>query len=121
MDENSHLRDIVRELKQQGREEFLEEIISKKLKDHVPEEQIIKECTLPNRTSAEMLAELVRKVKAKNHAAILKAMRSSKMSVEVEGVRITPEQEDLVQKRLSEQITEEEFHYEVMRLLKIES
>ncbi|PLT29447.1 antitoxin VbhA family protein [Peribacillus deserti] len=81
-------------------------------------EKQIKEYTLPDMRSGEMLSEIVRGVKARNHAAILKAaMSSAKASVEIEGFRISSEMDELVRKRLSEQISEEEFEKAIMELL----
>lgn len=49
---------------------------------------------------------------------IERAMRQAKASIEISGLRITPEQEELVKLIVSKQITEEEFKKMALDLIK---
>lgn len=49
---------------------------------------------------------------------IRKAITESKTSLAVDGIYIRPEQEELVYKRLTNQITEEEFQKQALEMLR---
>lgn len=46
-----------------------------------------------------------------------KALRSTKASLAIDGLYITPEEEDLIRKNLNGEITDEEFREQVLELL----
>jgi hypothetical protein len=49
---------------------------------------------------------------------IKKAMDQAKTSIEVDGIKVTSEQDALVRARLLDEITEEEFNKRAMKLIK---